>query len=402
MSGIVSRSARNQSARVWFVGGAIALALGVSSATLAHGLGRDEPAPTTPTAPTAPTSPAKPTAPPKSSPNPDLPRVPTMPPKKRREARPAPAPRAPVFDANLIAEDAAKGAIDAARTNHQRLLIVWGEESQKKPTDMLAALFRLDAMRAAASWEYQVIFAEVGPETPAGPKNLVWAKALGAPVREKGETRHAVLTVLDLDLKVLANKPLDETIVELAQGDYYERFVLVPLLESHKAPRPEAQALLDEGLAKAKNDRKGVMVRFSEPWCVWCKRLNRVIAQEPVRQALESGYVLVEIDTARNPGGGAVLNTIGGEYVEGIPFFVFLDDAGKVLGRSQSDTTSGKPGTNIGYPTSDEELERLSTLLASHPAMSKDASKVVVEAFRAEREKMAAERVPADPPKSTP
>lgn len=388
---------RNRVVRTWAAAAVLATSvLCVSSSAFARTLALDEPAPAD--APKPATSPT-----PAASPKPDLPQVPVAPAApRRRSARPAPAPRAPVFDANLIAEDAAKRAIDAARQDHRRLLIVWGEEVQKKPTDMLAALFRLDAMKSAASWEYEVIFAEIGAETAAGPKNLAWAKSLGVPVREKGETRHAVLTVLDLDLKVLANKPLDETIVEFAQGDYYERFVIVPLLESHKAPRPEAQALLDEALAKAKKDGKGVMVRFSEPWCAWCKRFDQVIGQEAVKKALESGYVLVKIDTARNPGGGAVMNTIGGEYIEGIPYFAFLDDTGKVLGRSQSDTTSGKPGTNIGYPTSDEELERLSTLLTSHPTMHKDAIKVVVEAFRAEREKIAAEQNPSPAAPATP
>jgi thioredoxin-related protein len=53
----------------------------------------------------------------------------------------------------------------------------------------------------------------------------------------------------------------------------------------------------DEGLAKAKKEKKHVMVAFYTNWCGWCKRMDKITyADEKVKKVLTGSYVTIKVN----------------------------------------------------------------------------------------------------------
>lgn len=336
------------------------------------------------------------------------------PPSQREE--PAP-PRAAVFDASLEGAKAIDAAIAKARPLSKYVLIVWGEESQKKATDMLHYILNYSDMPIDLHYEYELVKLEIGEDAgDAAKANRALAKSMNVPLKD-GDVRHGVMTVIDLDKKVIAHKALEETVITRTGMDVYDIVAVKPFLIEHKPKLPSADSMLEEALKRAASEHKGVLVRFSEPWCIWCKRFDAVLEQPAVAAALATAAVTVEVDTARNPGGMALLSRIGTEFVDGIPYYVFLDEKGNVAARSQADekkeenakpeadaTADGakKPKPikkraadapkNIGYPSSNEEIAAFEALLRqAKPPVADAQVKIIGDAFRAARGKLQTE-----------
>jgi hypothetical protein len=349
---------------------------------------------------------------------------PPQPPRNNRNQQPETPPRPQVFDPNLNAVSAIDAAIARARPLQKNVLIIWGEESQTRPTDMLYYILNYADMPIDLHYEYELVKVEIG-EGPNAEANLALAKSMKVPVRDKGEVRHAVMTAIDLDKKVLANKPFDETVITRSGENVYDIHTIKPFLNSHKPTLISADAILAKALEEAKSSHKGVMLRFHEPWCIWCKRLDAVLARPEVNAAMSSAYILADVDTARNPSGMALLTRVGNKFVEGLPYYVFLDENGEVVSRSQPEppaapdadkpspdnpgkTTRKREGPppnaphNIGFPTTDSEIAAFEQLLkTSKPPLAAPQIKVVIDALRAERANIQREQS-ATPPPSAP
>ncbi len=53
----------------------------------------------------------------------------------------------------------------------------------------------------------------------------------------------------------------------------------------------------DDGLAKAKKEKKHVMVHFYTNWCGWCKRMDKLtFDNEEIRKMLNSDFVAVKVN----------------------------------------------------------------------------------------------------------
>ena len=53
----------------------------------------------------------------------------------------------------------------------------------------------------------------------------------------------------------------------------------------------------DEGLAKAKKEKKHIMVNFYTTWCGWCKKMDRyTFGNEDVKKVLNKSYVAVKVN----------------------------------------------------------------------------------------------------------
>lgn len=117
-------------------------------------------------------------------------------------------------------------------------------------------------------------------------------------------------------------------------------------LERWQAPPLDAATVLADALKTAQKQKKNVFVRIGAPWCGWCVRMDKFLAQPAIAQILKKDYVVVKIDQQRMTGAKGVIAKLrqpneGG----GIPWFAFLDSKGEIL------ITSTKPGAgNIGFP----------------------------------------------------
>jgi len=53
----------------------------------------------------------------------------------------------------------------------------------------------------------------------------------------------------------------------------------------------------DEGLAKAKKEKKHILVDFYTNWCGWCKRMDKnTYTDEKVKKALNGSYVAIRVN----------------------------------------------------------------------------------------------------------
>jgi thiol:disulfide interchange protein len=84
----------------------------------------------------------------------------------------------------------------------------------------------------------------------------------------------------------------------------------------------------EKARARAKKDKKAVMVAFYAPWAAPCKALSsKTFSDEKVRRFLESKTVAIEV----NIDDKGELQT--GLKILGVPCLVFIDGDGKEVGR---------------------------------------------------------------------
>jgi thiol-disulfide isomerase/thioredoxin len=116
-----------------------------------------------------------------------------------------------------------------------------------------------------------------------------------------------------------------------------------------------AAQLRSAGLAQAKKDNKQLFLIFGSPSCSWCRVFEKYHADAAVSGVIGKHLVLVKVDVEENAGGQEMYDEYG--KARGVPAFVILDAAGKVL------ADSGDGDKNIGFPFKPEEVDRYFAVL---------------------------------------
>ncbi len=98
-------------------------------------------------------------------------------------------------------------------------------------------------------------------------------------------------------------------------------------------------------MALAKRENKRVFVQVSGARCGWCFVLSRYLNAH--HGLIDKEFVYVKLDD-RLKNGEAVIKRVRPKQEGGIPWMVFLDEAGEPL------ITSDGPDGNIGYPAEPE------------------------------------------------
>ncbi|UCD51982.1 MAG: thioredoxin family protein [Phycisphaerales bacterium] len=129
-------------------------------------------------------------------------------------------------------------------------------------------------------------------------------------------------------------------------GSKHDPRRVAAFLERWRAQPLEASEVFAAALKQARTQEKNIFIRIGAPWCGWCRRMDKFLAQPPIAKIVEKDYVVVKIDQQRMTNAKAVIDKIrkpseGG----GIPWFAFLDAKGNIL------VTSTRPdGRNVGFP----------------------------------------------------
>ncbi|MBP7676198.1 MAG: thioredoxin family protein [Thermoanaerobaculia bacterium] len=94
----------------------------------------------------------------------------------------------------------------------------------------------------------------------------------------------------------------------------------------------DAKADVAAAVAKAKKEKKRVLVTLGANWCGWCRALDRLFTKdETVAAQLAAGYVPVKVDVGRMTKNLELAATWGADPKTGVPLLVVLDGNGKAV-----------------------------------------------------------------------
>ncbi len=254
-------------------------------------------------------------------------------------SQPASAP-APIYDEKADARKQISAAIARAKAENQRVLIIWGA-NWCGWCRRLHDVFQADRdVARTLLYEYQRVYADVGHFD----RQLDIAAAYNVDLKKEGLP---FLTFLDADGKLLWNQETGT----LEKGQEYDRERLLALLTKHKAEPRDAEKVLSEALAQAKQDDRRILLHVGAPWCPWCRQLDAFLTRPDVAPLLARDYLDVKIDQDRMTNAAAVIARLRRDTKGGIPWMVVLDADGQAL------VTSDGPQGNIGHPVTTTEID---------------------------------------------
>lgn len=274
-----------------------------------------------------------------------------------------PKGKPPLYDESADGKAQVAAAVKrAARENKRVLLQIGGNWCPW--CHKLHELFVTDkAIAKELNYEYEVVDLDIGH----GEKNRDLLARYG--IVAKG---YPYLAVISADDKLVTQQETGA----LEDGPKHDPKRVADFLARWQAAPLDAEQVLAAALSQAGRDGKRVFLRFGAPWCVWCHRLDDVLNQPDVEEALQTELVSVHIDVDRMTHGKDVqkkYQTDGG----GIPWYAILAPDGKVLF-----TSDLSPGKNIGFPTEPQEIDHVSRMLTdAHARMSEAQVRLVRDAL---------------------
>jgi hypothetical protein len=307
-----------------------------------------------------------------------------------RTLRPAPAPPEgrpsnvppvrtwdPVFDPALDVAKAIESARASAAREHRRVLIIWGMNTGDAGwmSARLKGVFREQVAGDVLRDEYDVVWALASE----GDKSAATGE-LAQRFRADLSKGLPALTVIDPRGRVIANTPAKKFENENPWDPDYISPAVGAFLRDHQADRVDVGVLMEDTLAKAKAEGKPVFLRYTSREDPWSDRLD-AWAWGPAAELLARHFVVEKIDIGRSAGGFERFAKVAGMDAS-TPWFEFLAPGGSTL------TTSVAPGPtgNIGFPSSDAELEALAGMLrTARPEIPAGDVAAIAETLRAAR-----------------
>ncbi len=107
----------------------------------------------------------------------------------------------------------------------------------------------------------------------------------------------------------------------------------------------DAKADVAAAVAKAKKEKKRVLVTLGANWCGWCRALDKTFTtDEKVAAVLAKSYVPVKVDVAKMTKNLDLAATWGADPKKGIPLLVVLDGSGKAVKVQETDVLEAGKG----------------------------------------------------------
>ncbi len=245
-------------------------------------------------------------------------------------AEPAKPKRQPIYQEDGQGAERVEQALVRARSENKRVLLKIGGNWCGWCYKLHDVFHKDQAIRTVLRDEYELVMIESQKDKAVIEK---WG------LKPKG---YPYLAILDASGKKLTEQETGS----LEVGPKHDPAKVKAFLEQWKAEPLDAGRVLGDTLKAAQKQKKIVFIRIGAPWCGWCIRMDKFLAQPAIAEILQKDYVIAKIDQQRMTSAKEAIARIRkpGEGA-GIPWFAFIDAKGNVL------ITSTKPGAgNIGFP----------------------------------------------------
>lgn len=105
---------------------------------------------------------------------------------------------------------------------------------------------------------------------------------------------------------------------------------LVPLAAPYD-PDADAEATIEDALARARRTDRLVLLQFGANWCPDCRQFAALLEDAAVAPMVEEAFVVAKVDVGNWDRNLAVAERYGNPIANGIPAAVFLDGSGEVV-----------------------------------------------------------------------
>ncbi len=104
-------------------------------------------------------------------------------------------------------------------------------------------------------------------------------------------------------------------------------------------PKADAQADINNAIAKAKKEGKNILIQAGGNWCIWCLRFNNFVQTTPeLKEIADKKYVYYHLNySPDNKNEKVFAQYINTNEQQAYPFFIILDKNGKKIHVQQSE-----------------------------------------------------------------
>ncbi|WLD22606.1 thioredoxin family protein [Flavobacterium dauae] len=119
-------------------------------------------------------------------------------------------------------------------------------------------------------------------------------------------------------------------------------------LEKPYNPNEDAQAKINVLLKQAKKEKKNILIQAGGNWCGWCLLFNDFVKNTAdVKKVVDANYLYYHLNFSKENKNEAVFKKYAPNADKlGYPFFIVLDQSGKVLKIQESGSLEQGKGYN--------------------------------------------------------
>lgn len=114
-------------------------------------------------------------------------------------------------------------------------------------------------------------------------------------------------------------------------------------------PKADAEKDIQNLIAKAKKDKKNIMIQAGGNWCIWCLRFNNFVQTTPeLKQIVDDNYLYYHLNYSPDNKNEKVFSKYGNPGDKfGYPVFIVLNKDGKQIHIQPSDVLEEGKGYSL-------------------------------------------------------